>query len=357
MAEPTLNCRICGNADLHEFAAYRDLPRVTSDCKAFPAGGRLTACRACGAVQKPTDAAWQAEADRIYENYQPYFQSGGVEQAVFDAAAGRPRRRSTVILEKLAAAQGLGETGRVIDVGCGNGVLLKAFAEVRPAWQLNGHELSDLHKAELEAIPGFDSFYTGTLDDLPGGFDVITMMHALEHFPDPLAALTALRGRLSPQGALFVEVPNAADTPFDLLIADHVSHFTRHHLAAVAARAGLSVATVADDWVTKELSLVATPSGNRRRPARRPVRRGGDRPRAGPARMAAGGDSRRPRGGRRRTALRHLRQFGRRHVAVRHRRRRGGVLRRRGPQPQGRGLHGAPDPSTRRRSRTEASST
>lgn len=255
------SCRICGGLELHEFSDYPSLARVTSDCKAFPAGGRLMACLSCGAVQKPTDAAWQKEADGIYENYQPYFQSGGVEQAVFDAEIGRPRLRSNVIIDKLAAARGLGDEGALIDVGCGNGVMLKAFAQARPGWRLNGHELSDLHLAELKAIPGFDRFYTGSLEELPGGFDVITMMHALEHFVDPREGLVALRDKLSDTGCLFVEVPNAAVTPFDLLIADHVSHFTRHHLAMVAQRAGLGVQVVADDWVTKELSMIATRSG------------------------------------------------------------------------------------------------
>lgn len=258
---PTFACRICGHSDLYEFEGFRTLPRVTSDCKGFPAGGRLTACLACGAVQKRTDRIWQEEADRIYSNYQPYFQSGGVEQAVFDAAIGQPRKRSHVVLERLAAARQLGPSGGIIDVGCGNGVLLKAFAEMRPGWRLHGHELNTLHQVELERIPGFARFHTGPLGDLPNGFDVITMMHALEHFTDPLEALATLKPKLSPGGCLFVEVPNAEVTPFDLLIADHVSHFTRAHLAALASRAGLHVTVAADDWVTKELSLVAINDG------------------------------------------------------------------------------------------------
>jgi SAM-dependent methyltransferase len=253
------DCRVCGTGPLDELKEYARLPRVTSDCKPVPPGGRIAVCSSCGAVQKPTDLRWQQESDSIYSNYQPYFQSGGIEQAVFDAAAGVPRRRSSVLLDRLAAARGLGPVGSILDVGCGNGVLLSAFAEVRPRWRLFGHELSDLHSGALRCIPGFEGLYTGALADLPAGFDVITMIHALEHFVDPFGALQDLRPKLSDGGALFIEVPNGEATPFDLVIADHVSHFTRRDLAHLLGRAGYAAPVIADDWVTKELSVVAMP--------------------------------------------------------------------------------------------------
>lgn len=254
-------CRCCGADDLHEFPEYPDLWRVTSDCKSFPPGGRLTVCSSCGAAQKPTDARWQSEIETIYAGYSPYFQSSGVEQAVFDPTLGAPRRRSDVILDRLAAAHSIGDEGRMIDVGCGNGVMLSAFAAFRDGWTLYGHELSDLHIDKLRAIPGFEQLYTGDLTALPGGFDLVTMIHALEHFPDPLDGLAKLKDKLDPRGCLFIEIPNGAATPFDLMIADHVSHFTRHDLARLVGRAGMGAKVIADDWVTKELSVVATASG------------------------------------------------------------------------------------------------
>lgn len=253
-----LTCRVCASNYVEEIEEFSRLPRVTSDCKPFAAGGRLGVCGACGAVQKPTDGPWADEVASIYTNYEPYFQSGGVEQAVFDPAKGVPRRRSTVLLERLAAHAGLPQTGSIVDVGCGNGVLLSAFSEVRPNWRLFGHELSELHAGVLARIPGFERLFTGSLSELPVGFDVITMIHALEHFPDPCAALQELAPKLGEHGSLFIEVPNGEATPFDLVIADHVSHFTRADLAHLLHRSGLGATVVADDWVTKELSAVAT---------------------------------------------------------------------------------------------------
>lgn len=262
MNSETDTCRVCNETDLYEFSNYPDLWRVTSDCKSFAPGGRLMICRSCGAVQKPIDKKWQVEADQIYSTYSPYFQSGGVEQAVFNPEKGEPRMRSQVILDNIDDEVGLQDTGKIIDIGCGNGVTLRAFAKYRPQWTLFGHELSELNIDSLTKIQGFEQLYTGELDDLPGDFNLITMMHALEHFTFPLEGLSALKTKLQESGFLFVEVPNAEVTPFDLVIADHVSHFTKHDLMRLAARAGLKAEIVSDSWVTKELSMLATPANN-----------------------------------------------------------------------------------------------
>jgi len=252
-------CRVCGAAALDEFTEFGALPRVTSDCKPFPAGGRLAVCRQCAAVQKPVDDRWQAEAAAIYRDYEVYFQSGGVEQAVFDPTTGAPRRRSAVILDRFAANRPLAESGTLLDLGCGNGALLSAFAELRPRWALYGHDLSEINLDYLSRIPSFHRLYTGDIAALPGGFDLITLMHSLEHLPDPVAGLRDIAGKFAAGGALLIEVPDAEATPFDLLVADHVSHFTQADLARVLARAGYRAAALANDWVVKELSVVAVP--------------------------------------------------------------------------------------------------
>ncbi len=250
-------CHVCGAQELLDVPEYSRLPRVTSDCKPFPSGGCLAVCRRCSAVQKPADARWREEVASIYRDYDIYFQSGGVEQSVFDPTRGVPRLRSEVLLERLHAVRPLGEAGTVLDVGCGKGTFLRAFSKFRPDWRLFGHELSRANEHVLAGIPGFECLYTGPIPGLPGGFDLITLVHALEHFEDPVESLRDLAPKLAPGGLVVVEVPNAGASPFDLVVADHASHFTRDDLARLARRAGLTTLIVADDWMAKELSLVA----------------------------------------------------------------------------------------------------
>ncbi len=250
-------CAVCAGPRLNEVDGFAVLPRVTSDVRPWPAGGRLAWCRTCGAVQKPDTAAWQAEVAAIYQAYAIYHQAGGAEQAVFDPAAAAPRCRSARLVEGLAATAALPVEGRVLDVGCGNGAFLAAFAAERPGWQLWGQDLGDRHRSTLERLPGFRKLHTGSLATIRERFDLVAQIHSLEHFSDPRTALADAAALRTGTGALLVQVPDVGCNPFDLIIADHRTHFTAVTLRRLAHEAGVAVTELAEHWVTKELSLVA----------------------------------------------------------------------------------------------------
>ena len=109
----------------------------------------------------------------------------------------------------------------------------------------------------IESIPGVQSLYTCQPWEVPGEFDVVSMVHVLEHIPHPENFLKQLLTKLRPGGLLIVELPYHVANPFELLIADHCTHFSADTAAALLRRAGFEVVQTADDWVPKELSLVA----------------------------------------------------------------------------------------------------
>lgn len=250
-------CQVCNVAALEEVRGFAALPRVTSDCKAYPAGGRLTVCAACGAVQKLPDARWLAEIAKIYGAYDPYHQSGGIEQAVFDKDTGTPRRRSSRLIDRLVQTVDLPATGRLLDVGCGSGAMLAAFADAFNGWKLYGADLDRRNMAALTRLPGFTELYTVAADNIPGRYDLISLIHSLEHMTKPRQTLSALIDRLGPTGRLFIQVPDSRVWHFDLLVADHLCHFDPVTLSHLVTRAGLEVEHLADDWTVKELSLVS----------------------------------------------------------------------------------------------------
>ena len=249
-------CQVCGTGKLRPVQGFSDLLRITSDCKPYPSGGFLAVCGACGAVQKAPTNEWLIEITGIYEDYAAYYQSGGDEQIVFDRQSGLPRRRSDVLLERLVSLGRLADNGVVLDVGCGNGVTLTSMSRALPHWQLNGFEIGDDSLARLSIIPGFERLHTGTLDSINKPFDLVTMVHSLEHFPSPFDALKTLRRNVC-RDNLFIEVCNVDENPFDILVADHLIHFTPSSLSRLLQRAGFSPVSIATDWVAKEISLLA----------------------------------------------------------------------------------------------------
>jgi SAM-dependent methyltransferase len=250
-------CQSCGASELREIAGFNALPRVTSDSKPFRAGGRLFVCERCALVQKVVDDDWRRETAEIYRDYEMYHQSGSPDQPVFDAQSGRPTGRCEVLARRLHESNALAASGRLLDVGAGAGAMLAAFSGVFPGWELYGLDLDARKEAMLRAIPHFKRLFTVAPEQLGENFELITLVHSLEHFFDPLDMLKKLRERLTERGHLFVQVNNVDRMPFDLVVADHLCHFNPASLAAIGAHAGLRAEILMDDWVNKEISLLS----------------------------------------------------------------------------------------------------
>ena len=250
------NCLVCGQDALQEIEAFRSLPRVTSDCKPYPSGGRLLACESCGGIQKLADADWFREIDEIYGGYEIYKLSDGDEQLIFTDAGPVPR--SQRLVDFLKQTGELQESGRLIDIGCGNGAALARYSRALPKWELYGSELSGRALPELRSLPNFVDLYCMPIGDIPGKFELVSMIHSLEHMPSPGKALEDVVRLLGKGGKLFVEVPDVETSPFDILVADHLSHFSRQTLAHLACRAGLSVAHISNSVLPKEITILAT---------------------------------------------------------------------------------------------------
>jgi 2-polyprenyl-6-hydroxyphenyl methylase/3-demethylubiquinone-9 3-methyltransferase len=103
---------------------------------------------------------------------------------------------------------------RVLDVGCGGGILSEAMA--RLGAQVTGIDLSEkpLRVAELHLLEsGLSVSYRKTsAEDLaaaqPGAFDVVTCMELLEHVPEPASTVDACARLLKPGGRAFFSTIN-----------------------------------------------------------------------------------------------------------------------------------------------------
>ncbi|MFN2613861.1 MAG: class I SAM-dependent methyltransferase [Actinomycetota bacterium] len=103
----------------------------------------------------------------------------------------------------------MGRRGRLLDVGCGTGYLLAAAK--KHGWDVLGVEVSTRAAEFARATHDVDVVASSlSAAALPGGtFDVVTLMHVLEHVPEPLALLGEVKRLLRPDGLLNVAVPNA----------------------------------------------------------------------------------------------------------------------------------------------------
>ncbi|MEY3480881.1 MAG: hypothetical protein RIQ71_1656 [Verrucomicrobiota bacterium] len=254
-----------GHYHCHHCRAVADAPGqfhvldagVTSDCRPWREAIQIFVCPACGAAQAPVSEEWRQSVQRIYRDYDTYAAAGGEEQKVIGENADGMSARSRVIADWLASLGLVGDVGEVLDVGCGRGAFLAEFARRFPAWTLSGSEFDDRNIDVLRSLPKFNRLQTCRFESLGGDYEVISMIHVLEHIEDPVACLAALRRRARTGALLLVQVPDWSENPFALAIADHATHFTPEVLAQVARRAGWEPIGAPSHVVPKELTLLA----------------------------------------------------------------------------------------------------
>jgi 2-polyprenyl-6-hydroxyphenyl methylase / 3-demethylubiquinone-9 3-methyltransferase len=113
---------------------------------------------------------------------------------------------------------------RVLDVGCGGGLLSEAMA-ARGA-HVTGIDLSDqaLEVARLHLLESGNqvTYREISVEDLaaeqPAAFDVVSCMEVLEHVPDPAGHVTACARLLKPGGLAFFATINRNPKAFLLAI-------------------------------------------------------------------------------------------------------------------------------------------
>ena len=149
-----------------------------------------------------------------------------------------------------ALAGSLSEPPRsVVEVGCGDGVLLAALAARGIGERRHGFEISERAvelasgRTEIERVERFDG---ATLPAADGEYDLGVLSRVLEHVPDPAPLLreTARVAR-----AVVVEVPlednrsaSSAEAQRGREAVGHLHRFSRADIHALAESAGLRVA-------------------------------------------------------------------------------------------------------------------
>src|ERR1700691_174817 len=185
------------------------------------------------------------------------------ELAKFDAiAAGfwdpegefRPLHLLNPLRTQFIGARAALVGARVLDVGCGGGLLAEGLA--RAGARVTAIDLAQgmIEVARLHALEArLDIDYRVAAAELllaetPHAFDVVTCMEMLEHVPDPCAMTATLAQLLRPGGAAFVSTLNRNLKSFLLAIvgAEYLLRLIRRaELAAWARAAGLEMRELA----------------------------------------------------------------------------------------------------------------
>ena len=224
-AHPQVNCQLCGAPGSVLYESLSD--------RLFSAPGvwSLRRCQydKCGLVWLDP----QPEPAEIYKLYDGYYTGSAARPSrpsrrwikgnILAALLGYNDGKRTIdrlIGRALAAVPSVRDMaastvlylradwrGRILDVGCGNGVMLKNLQQL--GWQISGIDpdpeavrVTNELLGPVATVGGIDS------PELTGKFDVITMNHVIEHVPYPVQTLRECLLRLRPGGRLVLQTPN-----------------------------------------------------------------------------------------------------------------------------------------------------
>jgi 2-polyprenyl-3-methyl-5-hydroxy-6-metoxy-1,4-benzoquinol methylase len=178
-------------ATLH--LAYRNYYTHTDATPAAPASPAQWLQRAIG----------NAYRNRLFgTRFEPSVALGSVVAPLFREASGRIRAQGRG-LEMLRV-----RSGKVLDVGCGNGEFLALAAHM--GWQAFGVELDDVAAtmASRQGVTVLGERLPELGDEHDQLFDAVTMSHVIEHVPDPAEELRHCFRVMKPGAYLWIETPN-----------------------------------------------------------------------------------------------------------------------------------------------------
>jgi SAM-dependent methyltransferase len=263
-----MQCRICATEIVNP--VYRE---KTLKFAEFSGGlnpeKQVFLCPVCGHASSPPIA----EIGEFYDTgYQ--FQLGDEdEDQLYEMRDGKPffrnARQAELVLEHCPPPDG----ARVLDYGAAKAVTLANLKRARPDIVPAVFDVSEMYVPLWDKwIAKEDQAAYRCPETWNGRFDLITAHFVLEHVEEPVAILKDIARQLTPDGRAFISFPNLLTNQGDVLVVEHLSHFTRPSLERAMSEAGLVPEQILEDAYRGAFVVIAR-TGESTLPGPEPVAR------------------------------------------------------------------------------------
>jgi SAM-dependent methyltransferase len=235
-----IRCIFC-NHKIQDPPVALTFPAVTSGSKSFQPT-LLRHCVRCGHVEKIITSELLEFLNSLYAgDYITPATSSQISFCEDGKSISRNELRARYVFSIISEYCSPNRTIRLLDFGAGGGDFIRhlnrhAEGKVQSAaYEVSSHRQSFLKNA------GVDEAYFGSIDNIEGKYDIITLFHVLEHLQHPVETIANLSKLLNPNGSIIVVVPNWQSANFDFYIAEHLHHFTEESLRRTLDNALLNV--------------------------------------------------------------------------------------------------------------------
>lgn len=234
-------CRVCRNtigAPAYEAPA----PALTSIMTFLDIPTRVFVCRACGHAQCDEIPEIQAFYDKVYRISLAGDDHDQVCAVREDGTIlYRTDHQAALSLRLLA----LPENARVLDYGAAKSDTLRKMHSIRPDIRPHVFDVSRDYTTAWQGWVPSDAQATYSVPETwKGRFDAVMSHFVIEHVPDPVGFIRDIADLIAPGGILLLSMPDAASNPGDIVVADHLNHFSDASLRYMLAEGGFRPCTI-----------------------------------------------------------------------------------------------------------------
>ncbi|MDE2681706.1 MAG: class I SAM-dependent methyltransferase [Verrucomicrobiota bacterium] len=236
-------CNICNDPQGAPVYKSARPVSITSLCQVLDGLTRVWHCANCGHTQ----TAPLPVLEKFYAEDYHILTASEEEDQLYAVRAGqkifRTEHQVATLLEKLD----LPPNAQVLDYGCGKAATLKALRghrdDVVPHVFDVGKQYRDFWNA---FVPAGNQAVNEVPKEWAGRFAAVISFFALEHVAEPKAFVAEARRLLHDGGTFYFLVPNLFANTADLVVADHVNHFSESSLHRLLSDAGFAVREIDD---------------------------------------------------------------------------------------------------------------
>ena len=233
------NCRICGGA-LSDPVYRSSGMSITSVRSVSDTPLTVYMCPSCFHVQKP---ALQSTDTYYDKDYRISLESDDFDQ-LYDKVDNKCIYRTDYQAELLLNSVDVPFKARILDYGAGKASTLMKISALRPDLIPYVFDVSDNYRKYWQVLPEEQQATYTISGSWKNTFSLIMAHFVLEHVEDPVVFFLNIADLLIEEGCIFFTVPNVLTNPGDLIVVDHINHFSFPSITAALNKANLSIVTI-----------------------------------------------------------------------------------------------------------------
>ncbi|SHF27912.1 class I SAM-dependent methyltransferase [Flavisolibacter ginsengisoli] len=232
------HCPVCGSSDIHPILTAKDHSVSGEDFVIWQ-------CQSC-TLRFTQDVPDENSIGPYYQS-QDYISHSNTNKGLLNKLY-QAVRKFTLGQKSGLVISHTTQKGRILDIGAGIGAFLNEMKQ--KGWDIEGVEPDYGARQQARNLFAIDLKPTPELNQLPhGSYDAITLWHVLEHV-EPLQDYVAqLKKLLTPNGRIFIAVPNYTSLDADLYgnrwaaydVPRHLYHFTPRSIEVLVEKHGMKI--------------------------------------------------------------------------------------------------------------------